>query len=265
MTTIEQSNSLADLAHRINVEHKATVDALRSAVVHAMAAGDLLLEAKKQIPHGQREKWFEDHCEMSDRSRRLYMQLAKHRKTIEKEMSQNGNGVADLTLNEAAALCVLAGRLEKMMEFAKRAEGINGEDLVNLCIKTGFGYIPPDPDYDQFAGRSEEEKRDWILFGLFIGDLGMTHVEWLLQRGSDTEHGEPSAFQNPDRWLGEAGAKWRATNFESWKIKPKTVKAWEAYRAEHSHKTVAEVEAVLLAARSERATKVERQHELLAQ
>jgi len=41
-TDIATSNSLADLAHRIRVEHEATASALKSSVEHAMAAGDLL-------------------------------------------------------------------------------------------------------------------------------------------------------------------------------------------------------------------------------
>ncbi len=123
MSGPDRSNFLTDLAARIRAEHKATVDALRSAVVHGMAAGDLLIEAKTQVPHGQWGKWFEENCAMSSRSGQLYMQLAKHRNIIEKEQAKSAMGVADLTLNEAAALCVLAGRLEKLMEFAKRCEG----------------------------------------------------------------------------------------------------------------------------------------------
>ena len=61
-------------------------------------------------------------------------------------------GVADLTFNEAAALCVLAGRIEKLMEFAKRAEAASGDDLVSLCTSYGFGVIT-DEGYDPFYGR----------------------------------------------------------------------------------------------------------------
>jgi hypothetical protein len=78
---------------------------------------------------------------MSSRSGQLYMQLTKHREIIEKEQAKSAMGVADLTLSEAAALCVLAGRLERLMDFAKRAEGINGEDLIKLCIEQGFSVI----------------------------------------------------------------------------------------------------------------------------
>jgi hypothetical protein len=46
-TNIAQSNSLAVLAASIRQEHEATSAALKSSVQHAMAAGDLLLEARQ--------------------------------------------------------------------------------------------------------------------------------------------------------------------------------------------------------------------------
>ncbi len=91
--------------------------------------------------------------------------------------------------------------------------------MVNLCIERGFSVIQ-DEGYNPFHGRSEEEQRDWLLFAMHIGDLELQHTEWLLQGGSDIEReGHPSPFQNPDRWLGELGDKWRAKNFTSWQTK----------------------------------------------
>jgi hypothetical protein len=98
--TVALSNSLADLAARIRGEHEAASMALRRTVEHAMAAGDLLLEAKEQLKHGQWLSWFSDNCAISDRTARLYMTLARNRGTIEPEI---GN-VADLTVRQAVAL-----------------------------------------------------------------------------------------------------------------------------------------------------------------
>jgi hypothetical protein len=50
---LARSNSLTDLAARIRIEHEATAAALQRRVMHAMAAGDLLIEAKAQLKHGQ--------------------------------------------------------------------------------------------------------------------------------------------------------------------------------------------------------------------
>jgi hypothetical protein len=238
---VAKSNSLADLAARIRDEHDATIAALRSSVVHAMAAGDLLIEAKAQVPHGQWLLWFNKNCTMSERTGQLYMKLAKNRATIEKEMAKSAMGVADLTLNEAAALCVLAGRLERLLDFATRAEGASTEQLVDLCIAEGFTVIK-DSGYDPFAGRSEAEIRDWILFGFFIGrgsEGAFDHVEWILQR----------PFQSVDEWLGPEGSKFRKPY--GWEDpKPPFHEAWSQFKAEHADKTRADIDAEIRAARA---------------
>jgi len=90
-------NQLGDLAQRIRDEHQAVVAAVKSGVEHAMAAGDLLLQAKERAPHGEWGNWLTRHCEISDRTARLYMQLAQNREAIAKRQR-----VADLTLREAA-------------------------------------------------------------------------------------------------------------------------------------------------------------------
>ena len=77
------SNSLPELAARIRAEHEATGDALKSSVEHGIAAGELLIEAKAKVQHGQWLPWLRDNCEMSERTAQLYMRLAKNREPIE--------------------------------------------------------------------------------------------------------------------------------------------------------------------------------------
>ena len=237
--SVATSNRLPEIAARIRSEHQATSAALSSAVIHAMAAGDLLIEAKAAIPHGQWLPWLADNCaHLSARTVQLYCKLAKHRATIEKHISNPQCGVADLTLNEAAALCVLAGRIDKLMEFAKRAEVTGGDDLVSLCTSYGFG-VSADEGYSPFAGRSEIERRDWCLFGWFIGyghPDAFTHIEWLLQR----------PFQNVEEWLGPEGDKFRANPFSTMPpIPDKCREAWKKFHAAHSHMTEADIIAEL--------------------
>jgi hypothetical protein len=95
-TDIVQSNSLADLAHRIRAEHEASGTAIKRGLHHAMAAGDLLLEAKKQIKHGQWLPWLKKQCEIPERTASHYMRLARKRSKI-------GN-VADLTVKRAVEM-----------------------------------------------------------------------------------------------------------------------------------------------------------------
>jgi hypothetical protein len=61
-------HSLADLAARIKAEHHAVGLSARQTLRHALAAGDLLLEAKQIVGHGGFGDWLRDHCEVSQRS-----------------------------------------------------------------------------------------------------------------------------------------------------------------------------------------------------
>jgi hypothetical protein len=97
---VAQSNSLPDLAARIRVEHEATTAALKHGAEHAMAAGDLLIEAKAQLAHGQWLPWLRDHCALSDPTAQLYMRVAKARRDVE----ANTQHVADLSLRGAIAV-----------------------------------------------------------------------------------------------------------------------------------------------------------------
>jgi hypothetical protein len=200
-------NSLPDLAGRIRVEHEAVSASLKESVRHAITAGELLIEAKAQLDHGRWLPWLRDHCTISERSAQLYMRVAKSRTEIEDQIR---NGVADLSLNEAAALLMLSSDVRKLLNFAKQAEGLSGEAFIEFCISNNVGVIK-DHSYDPFAGRSEAEKAEWLVFGLFLsydGAAGRTgldpddasqHVEYILQR----------PFQNVEEWLGPEGDEWR--------------------------------------------------------
>jgi hypothetical protein len=208
MTDNHESNYLTDLAARIQALHQATTENLRRSVENAMACGDLLIEAKAQLKHGQWLPWLQDHCLISERTAQLYMRTAKNRAIIE-AMAKSAT-VADLTLNETAALLMMSSDVRKLFNFAKDCEHLSGEDLIEHCIAEGVAVIR-DPAYDPFAGRSDEEQFEWQIFILFLSfdraagrcgfepDQARDHVEYLLQR----------PFQNVAEWLGPEGDKWR--------------------------------------------------------
>ena len=52
-----------------------------------MDAGERLLEAKKVLDHGQWDDWLTANFALSDRSARLYCQLAQHRPRVEAKMA----------------------------------------------------------------------------------------------------------------------------------------------------------------------------------
>jgi hypothetical protein len=91
---------LADLAKRIRVEHEAYVAAVKQSLSRAMAAGEMLIEAKAQLKHGEWRPWLAERCGIPERTASRYMKLARNRTTIEAEIGH----VADLTVRAAVAL-----------------------------------------------------------------------------------------------------------------------------------------------------------------
>ena len=177
--------------------------ALKESVRHAVEAGELLIEAKGQLGHGQWLPWLQDHCTISERTAQLYMRVAKNRAEVENQIR---NGAADFSLNEAIALLMLSSDVRKLLNFVKQAEGLSGEALVEFCIANNVGLII-DKSYDPLYGRSEAEKLEWLAFSLFLScdrvagrggfnpEEAWYRVEYLLQR----------PFQNVDEWLGPEG------------------------------------------------------------
>jgi hypothetical protein len=100
--TLIRSNSLAVLAARVRAAHTSVDAALKDSLTHALDAGDLLIEAKAQIPHGQWLSWLQS-CGVSERSAQRYIRLARNRARIEAEPDT----VSDLSINAALALLVV--------------------------------------------------------------------------------------------------------------------------------------------------------------
>ncbi|MGY4411962.1 hypothetical protein ACVWW4_003698 [Bradyrhizobium sp. LB7.1] len=94
------SNRLAVLADEIRSEHAGIVQSLTRGLEHAITAGELLIEAKALLRHGQWLPWLNAHCALSERTARLYVRLAKNRARIETEIGS----VADLSVRGALAL-----------------------------------------------------------------------------------------------------------------------------------------------------------------
>ena len=65
------------LATQINEALAESNRLAESAVMEAARAGKLMIEAKKQVPHGQWSQWIQENCHMTDRNARRYMQLAR--------------------------------------------------------------------------------------------------------------------------------------------------------------------------------------------
>jgi hypothetical protein len=80
LTEIEKS--LGKLAEEINAEHRAFVGTFRKTVEHGIRAGELLVAAKQQCPHGTWLPWLEESFEGAPRTAQEYMRLYNHRDEI---------------------------------------------------------------------------------------------------------------------------------------------------------------------------------------
>jgi hypothetical protein len=87
---------LEGLAEVIRREHELAGRAVRSALAHAVAAGEYLLEAKRRIGHGGWLRWVREQCGVSERSAQGYMRLALRLPKAQR--------VADLPVREALKL-----------------------------------------------------------------------------------------------------------------------------------------------------------------
>jgi hypothetical protein len=147
--TLQASNSLADLAARIRQEHRAASDKMSEALLHAMAGGDLLIEAKALVQHGQWLPWLKDHVDISERTAQIYMRAAKNRAEIEASKAQS---TADLSLGEAVALLALSSDVRKPLAFVKECEGLDGEELVQACLDANVSVVTTPATTRSLAG-----------------------------------------------------------------------------------------------------------------
>src|SRR5262249_4544995 len=178
----------------------------------ANRACNLLVEAKEQLKHGQWLPWLQDHCTISERTAQLYMHCAKNREAIEDQIR---NGVADLSLNEAAAMLMLSSDVRKLLSLTKTMEGLEGEELIKFCADNDIATIT-----NPFGARdpTDQEYVEWNLFALFLMrefgwplDNAALHVEYLRPRGTLL-----ADWMNPnpirDAWLPISQATFDAWN-----------------------------------------------------
>jgi hypothetical protein len=94
---------------------------LTRSVERAFDAGELLIEAKRQLQHGQWLPWLRDHVEISERTAQRYMRLTGNREIIE----ANATTLSDLSFNGALALLTTStSAAEKTVMAVESSESI---------------------------------------------------------------------------------------------------------------------------------------------
>lgn len=73
----EPVRSDEEIAREINTEHGQVETHKRNTIQHAIRCGELLLEMKRRVGHGNWLAWVAEHFEASERTARNYMEIAK--------------------------------------------------------------------------------------------------------------------------------------------------------------------------------------------
>jgi hypothetical protein len=97
---IVAADNLDTLAQRIRTACEEIQDSRVTALRAVLRAGDDLRAAKTQVLPGTWVRWLQDHCFLGVRTAQVYIQLAKHREQIERELDRG----ADLSLRDARRL-----------------------------------------------------------------------------------------------------------------------------------------------------------------
>ena len=155
------SNSLADLAARIRIEHRAASDKMSEALRIRWRRATLdrregANEARPVVAVAGRPR-------RDQRPHRSSLYAGGQEPDRDR---RNAQSAADLSLGEAMALLALSSDVRKLLSFVKRCEGLEGEDLMQACLDAGVGIITP--RLRSLRGRSDEQRREWKLFGFWL-------------------------------------------------------------------------------------------------
>ena len=110
----QQAISLLDLATEINAKHGQTINSARTTLESAREAGELLIEAKAQVDHGQWATWLSENCpDLSQRTANEYKRVFENWEAIESKLAVTAN------LTIGSALSAIAKPKEQAEPTAK--------------------------------------------------------------------------------------------------------------------------------------------------
>ena len=130
------NQSVSILAAEIRYEVEQADASMRDAVVHAIRAGDLLLEAKAMTGHGKWLRWVKANLAFDARTAQMYMRVAKHREDAKRLSHLGISGVLkelarrkDIAERTAAVEEQLAQERERLLLGSATDEQLTLRDL----------------------------------------------------------------------------------------------------------------------------------------
>jgi len=119
--TNDLSPEITDLGARINEAHRLAIQYAGKAIEHAIACGQMLLEAKANVPHGKWLPWLRENVTFGERSAQGYMRIAQKAKgnmrLAQQVPDRIRNGVADFTSLRSALHALATPRRNRIEEF----------------------------------------------------------------------------------------------------------------------------------------------------
>jgi len=224
--TMEQDEavqSLDELARRIEEEHEAAERAQFDSVRHAREAGELLIQVKALLTHGDFMSWVKEHCTFAHSTANLYMQIA--RKWVKLGNSQR---IRKLSLVEARVL-LSTGEYETALSELITLGIVRKQDLDGLSetqarvlvteVQQMYHDFVEDPKRAKFAREWKTRKGQSFPSPLILDPTGLRTVAYatiLRLRQSDLDPPGPNALRVDQirrrlRGLHDAAVRrWRA-------------------------------------------------------
>lgn len=170
--------NLTDAAEQINHHHRLATDHASKAINHAVTIGNLLLEVKAQLPHGEYTPWIETHLEVSPRQARRYVDAALGKTISPRQIKSDTVSVLD-QLPEPGNLLLanLRGNADDEIEdhafVAIQESGRHPGYYDLLFIDGSMAHFQSRPIKPEFLGPMLE----MILPGQFL-NIGIDRFDW---------------------------------------------------------------------------------------
>jgi hypothetical protein len=168
--------TLPKLAKQINAEHALADAALREGLAHARNCGNLLVQAKEQLQHGEWLPWLAANVQFSGRTAQAYMRIANRWD----ELKAKAQGLADLTFESGLKLLATAGADRDALDLDKDSgpgepSALEMAEVQHLLEDLARQPIPPQ---DEEASAWDEDSRRRYYFRLRVAGVLMDDTRW---------------------------------------------------------------------------------------
>lgn len=138
-------------ADAINKEHRLARESAETAVDHAIRCGQLLVEKKKSVPHGEWIPWIEEHCDFSHNRASRYMKAANI------ALAQHLDGAEKLALSRE-----IWGHTNHLAQGTGENEWYTPKEYVEAARKV-LGSIELDPASSDKAQETVQAERHFTI------------------------------------------------------------------------------------------------------